>query len=402
MKTRKNIEQLPKTSCTGCKMCADICPSQCIQFAEDEEGFFYPTVDDERCIDCGRCLRNCPAKRVMLHPRVCQVQSAYASQRAIHDSGSSGGLFYLFAETVLNEGGVVYGASFDKNLLLKHRRAEKQSELRSLCKSKYVQSDCSGIYLQVKTDLQSGKTVLFSGTPCQCQALHNFIGEKMANHLVLVDFVCHGVPNQHLFDDNIQWNARKYGNIRSIEFRHKGGPHPQMLKMVYEKDGKEKTCLRLHYQDPYYFGFQKHLTMRPSCYECLWAKPERCSDITIADFWGIEKLDKGLDSKKGVSCIAPNTEKGKSLFQKIRPQLSGVFSIPIEFAIANNECLGNSTRKPENRSRFFEDWIDNGYDYVVEKYLTPKRKLIFDIYYAIPGPVRKIVRKLMDNRMKYE
>ena len=277
-------------------------------------------------------------------------------------------------------------------------------ELRSLCKSKYLQSDCTGVYSMVKDDLQAGLSVLFAGTPCQVQALRNFLAGKNDDKLLVVDFVCHGVPNQKLFDENQIWNGKRYGKVKSIEFRYKDKKvlHPQTLKIVYEKDGKEKSILRMHYQDPFYFGFQKHITLRPSCYRCQWAKPERCSDITLADFWGIEKANLGLDSKTGVSCLLLNTSKGISAFSQIQSQLTGVNALPIDFAVTNNGCLGNATQMPKSRDEFFEDWQRQGYDVVVNKYLVPKRKWIFDLYYGIPKPIRKIVRKLMDNRMKYE
>ena len=405
MENNTNIECLPKTSCTGCKMCADICPQKAILFAEDEETFVYPLVDSSRCTHCGLCVHACPALNTKLHNKVGEVYSAYATNSALHETGSSGGLFPLFADAILGDGNVVYGAAFDENLKLKHCRVTDIRDLRPLCKSKYVQSDCGTIYLKVKSDMQLGKKVLFVGTPCQCQALKNFIGEKWRENLILIDFVCHGVPSQHLFDDNIRWNSKRYGNIKSIEFRYKskgGVKHPQTLKMVYEKEGEEKSLLRLHYQDPFYFGFQKHITLRPSCYQCKWARAERCSDITIGDFWGIEKMGNGLNSKKGVSCVLLNTEKGVSLFAKIGKHLSGVFSFPIEFAVDNNECLQSPTKNVADRSAFFEDWKRHGYDYVVNRYLIPKRKWIFDFYYAMPHYLRALIRKLMDKRMRYE
>lgn len=404
MSRSKSIASLPHDACTGCKMCGDVCSKNSISFCEDGEGFFYPAVNRETCVDCGICSKKCPAFNLYVSDKTETVYSAYASDEAKKDSGSSGGIFFLVATEILNESGVVYGAAFDEELKLRHRRIDSFEQLRPLCKSKYLQSDCSDIYNNVMADLIDGKKVLFVGTPCQCQAIKNFLTDKLLENLLLVDFVCHGVPNQKLFDENLVWNQRKFGTVKSIEFRYKGKKvlHPQTLNMVYEKNGKIKSVLRMHFQDPFYFGFQKHITLRPSCYQCQWAKPERCSDITLADFWGIEKAKLGLDSKNGVSCLLLNTEKGYAMFARIQRYLDGVHSLSIDFAVKNNECFSVATKKLKNRDAFFEDWNKMGYDAVVIKYLVSKRKWVFDLYYAIPTPVRKLVRKLMENRMKYE
>ena len=385
-------------------MCGDVCPKHCISFKEDTEGFFYPAVDETVCVDCGLCVKKCPALNVCVNERPDMAYSAYASDKIKKDSGSSGGIFAVLASYVINNGGVVYGAAFDDSLTLKHTRIADIENLRSLCKSKYLQSDCMGGYNHVKNDLQAESCVLFVGTPCQCQALLNCVGDNMRDKLLVVDFVCHGVPNQKLFDENIKWNSKKFGRVKNLEFRYKGNKvlHPQTLKLVYEKHGSDKSILRMHYQDPYYFGFQKHITLRPSCYQCQWARPERCSDITLGDFWGVEKAKVGLDSKKGVSCVLLSTKKGSEYFERIRKQLDGLNSLPIDFAVKNNGCLEGPTLMPKNRNPFFADWRNCGYDAVVGKYLVPKRKYVFDLYYMIPTPIRKIVRKIMYNRMKYE
>lgn len=404
MAINKSISTLGNSSCCGCYLCADACPKGAITFQMDIEGFFYPIVNEDSCINCGICSQKCPALNVNLLAKNQEVISAYAKESIVRDSGSSGGVFGLLAESILKQNGKVYGAAFDKSLNLKHQGIEKEKDLRPLCKSKYLQSNCYGIYRKIKEELKLGKLVMFCGTPCQCQALSNYLNNKQKASLLLVDFVCHGVPNQRLFDDNINWNKKKYGNVKYIEFRYKGKNvlHPQTLKMVYEKKGDEKTLLRMHYQDPYYFGFQKHIFLRPSCYECQWSKAQRCSDITLADFWGIEKTTMKLDSKKGVSCLLINTPKGNSLFISIKSKLNGVNVFPINFALENNDCLGTPTKKPKNRDDFFSEWNKAGYDIVVSKYLTPKRKWIFDVYYNLPSFLRRIIRRIMDKRMKYE
>lgn len=398
-----NISTLPHDQCTGCRACGDVCPKGCISFVTDGEGFFYPTVDESACISCSLCRKACPAMNASFNDRPTEAIAAYAEDAAAKHSGSSGGIFGLLANAVLSNGSKVWGAAFDADLKLRHTSATDAEGLQPLMRSKYIQSDTTGCFRQIAEDLRKGIPTLFSGTPCQCNALLNTL-KGGHEKLVTVEVVCHGVPSQALFDRTRAWYEQKYRRrMLSFAFRSKpvGALHPQAYSVEYACGSRRKTENGLHYQYPYYFGFQKYITLRPSCYACLWAKPERCADITLADFWGIEKYDSSLKAKDGVSAVLVNTPKGKELFSRLDGAILQKAS-PLEWLLENNGCLNSPTRLKPERAVFFDALRTEPFDIVVKKHLTPRRKWIFDLYYGMPAFMRKLVRRLMDKRMKYE
>lgn len=384
-------------------LCGDCCPKAAISFYEDSEGFKYPKVDEATCISCSICVKNCPALSPLKNDSAENSFAVFATDESKREAGSSGGVFGLLAEDVLNKSGRVWGAAFDNQIHLVHTKADNADELKPLLKSKYIQSDLSRVYRQIKQDLREGRYTLFCGTPCQVNALKNFVGNKREN-LILIDFVCHGVPSQSLFDKTIQWYEKKNGKkVEWFQFRYKSVDvkHPQSYAIKHT-DGN-KIRLGLHYQFPYYFGFQKYITLRPSCYQCKWACSERAGDITLGDYWGIEKYASELNAKEGVSMILCNTEVGISLFQQIvnSGKVASV-ALPIQYAINENGCLKNPSKEKTERKLFFQHLQEWDFDKVVKAHLTPKKKWIFNLYYGMPKGLRNVVRKLMDKRMKYE
>lgn len=400
-----NISTVTRDSCCGCKVCADVCNHKAISYALDDEGFFVPMVDSDLCRDCGLCTTVCPSLNAGRRASIDICYATYAKDKEFLLQGSSGGMFGLLAREVLKEGGVVYGAAFDEHMKLKHARATNEHELMPILKSKYLQSDCSGIYKQVRQDLKDGKTVLFSGTPCQCNAISNYIGERDEG-LIIVDVVCHGTPSQELFDRcNKDYEEQNGCKVKSFQFRYKGKgvKHPHSFRMDVEKNGKIKTIVGQHYQNPYYFGFQTHITLRKKCYHCNQATPERNSDITLADFWGIEKQNPQLHTNDGISMVAPHTRKGQALFDKVRLSFNIYCEeAPYRLATENNNNMHGFVKKPAMRDAFFKDLREKDFEYVKQTYLKSRRQYIFDIYYAIPTPIRKLVRKLMEKRLRYE
>lgn len=268
-----------------------------------------------------------------------------------------------------------------------------------------MQSDTSGCYKQIKEDLKCGILTLFAGTPCQCNALRNIIGSNDDN-LYLVDIICHGVPSQDLFDRSIKWFEEKKGcKIKQFAFRskYKGALHPQAFSFICEKNGKNKQINGLHYQFPFYFGFQKYITLRPSCYKCKWTTPERTGDLTLGDFWGIEKFDPNLDPKKGLSEVLVNTPKGESLIQEaIKNGLIWHKSFPFDEVASGNGCLHSPTQLKPERAELFHHLANNSFDEVVKTHLVSKKQWVFDLYYGMPGFLRRIIRKIMDKKMRYE
>ena len=399
----KKINELSKQECTGCRLCGDSCPKQSISFKEDYEGFFYPVVDMSTCISCGICAKVCPVLHSEKNDRGKTSYAVYANDIEKREAGSSGGIFGLLAEKILDDGGRVWGAAFDYELKLVHRKADNYKELNSLLKSKYIQSDLTGVYIQIKKDISEGIKTLFCGTPCQVNALKNYIGRNSDN-LITVDFVCHGVPSQNLFDKTIQWYEDKYGvKIEWFQFRYKakGIKHPQSFALKRKND--MRVYVGLHYQFPYYFGFQKYITLRPSCYHCKWACGERSGDITMGDYWGVEKFVPQLNAKDGVSMILCNTKQGVNLLNILTVEKKvTVHVLSFDNAVECNGCLQVASPVKAERDDFFRHLLEWDFDKVVKIHLTPKKKWIFDLYYGIPKPVRYVVRKVMDKRMKYE
>ena len=393
--------------CCGCKLCGDVCPQKCISFKLDDEGFSIPLINEDSCTNCGLCSKLCPEINQTFHPEAPCAISAYSKNNEVHKEGSSGGIFGTLTLHVIAQGGKVYGAAFDEMFQLKHVGIETTHELLPLCKSKYLQSDCANVYKQVKCDLKEGRKVLFCGTPCQCQALSNYVGKNQDN-LVVVDFACHGVSCQPLFDENIARYGRKIGSVESYKFREKktaryhqtfniqyvrnANHHQSFILDTKGKDGRAASWIGTYYKDPYYYGYEKRFTLRKSCYSCKWASSKRCSDLTMSDFFGLAELNPSI-KEKYVSCIFCNTEKGRNLFIAVKEKLSGVGTYAVADAARNNECLRNPMKKPSHRDQFFADWKQYGFDAVVEKYLTPKHIWIYDIYYAIPSTIRKLIRK---------
>lgn len=404
MANKANISILTHEDCCGCRACGDICPVKCIIFQTDSEGFYYPVVDESICVRCGRCVGVCPELNVRSNDASDDVMAAYATSLNKRQEGSSGGLFGVLASYFIDKGGKVWGASFDNSLKLKHTSATTPEELKPLLRSKYLQSDTSECYHQIAKDLKNGIITLFAGTPCQCNALRNYVGQD--ERLYLIDVICHGVPSQDLFDRSIHWLENKQDcKVKEFTFRskYKGALHPQAFSYICEKKGKRVQINGLHYQFPFYFGFQKYITLRPSCYTCKWAKTERAGDITLGDFWGIERLDPSLDPKTGISEVIVNTDKGDRLIKDIIENgLIWSKSFTLCDVVLNNGCLHSPTRLKPERAELFSELGSDTFDNVVRKHLVSKRQWIFDIYYALPGVIRKFLRKIMDKRMRYE
>lgn len=392
--SRNNILTLQHNDCCGCKACGDICPAKAITFATDEEGFLYPLVH-ETCMGCGLCVKICPTLNYS-----CRVSGDEQSYKACfdknlsrRDTGSSGGIFGLLASKLMGVGWIVCGAAFDENLQLKHRFASNEKEVGPLKKSKYLQSDTSGVYSGIKNKLDSGEKVMFVGTPCQCNALKNFLRKDYMEHLLLVDFACHGVPSQDLFDKCIAYYGEKnHCEVIGYQFRHKPKRYgaPQNYKMIVKKGVSSQEVEGKYYEEPFYYGFQKYMTLRPSCYHCHWASTDRISDISLADFWGIEKVTNQWDRRDHPSLVILNTDFGRRCFQSITEELACIETTREE-SIRGNGSLIAPTNCPAEREVFFQDLQTKSFDFVVKSHLTAKRRILKDIYYAIPFGIRKMV-----------
>ncbi len=307
--------QICKSSdCTGCFACVNKCPKGCITMQEDVIGHIYPTIDDDVCINCGACVRVCPANSPVTFNTPSNTYAAYALDEDERRTSSSGGAAAEFSKAVILNGGVVYGCSSVFENELHHIRVETLEELTHLKGSKYVQSHINDAYKRVEEDLCADRVVLFIGTPCQVAGLKNFLCKEFL-HLITVDLICHGVPSQRLLTDHLNVHTKP---PFLVKFRDESG---YALNVFNLKDFRKLYSMP-HTKDLYFTGFCKNLFFRDSCYTCKYAKGERCSDITLGDFWGLGKAEPFNGTKKnGVSAILINTEKGGEFLQRLSSKL---------------------------------------------------------------------------------
>ena len=359
--------------CNGCLICGDVCPVNCISFVNDSDGFIVPRVDEKRCISCNKCNRFCPAlKDIIIKPQEHKCYVVFHLDLSIRSAGSSGSVFYSLAEMIIQKGGVVYGAEMDENLRVKHQRIDTKKGIRRLMKSKYIQSDISGIYNSVLDDLKSNKDVLFVGTPCQCYALNHFIPSMWREHLLLVDFICHGVPSQSLFDKAIQhFECLNNCKVVKFSFREKNDTSLRNYKIVYKcSNGELNTQINNAYSFPFYFGYLNHWISRPSCYNCHFRRIDRISDLTIGDFWGITKiLPKIKDFEKGYSLVITNSNRGIEHLSNIVNCYVKEITNGTEFVVENNYAYVHSDRIPLIRHFFFRDLSRKGWKFCESYYL---------------------------------
>lgn len=358
---------IEKSSCCGCQACFNACPSGAIAMIADQEGFGYPSVDNTSCINCLLCQQACPVLSPL--PRVTH-QSAFAvvsHDQAIRLASSSGGVFSLLANTVLAEEGVVFGAIYD-NGVIKHTRVEVAAGLDRLRGSKYAQSDIADVYRQVRSYLECGRRVLFVGTSCQVAGLANFLG---ARHPLLLccDFICHGVPTPKALAEYILWHERQHGaRVTSVQFRSKHlGWKRFCMRVTFEKGQDYIAPLD---RDHYMRAFLKDLCLRPSCYKCNFKTPNRLSDITLADFWGVQHVCPTMDDDRGTSLVLGNTPEGEVALNGIKHQANFV-EVDMVHALSYNPSATSSVRYNPKRKDFMRDLGKMPFDALVTKYGHP-------------------------------
>lgn len=384
-----------KEKCCGCRTCLQACPVGAIKLQSDEYGFERVHVDDSKCLNCNKCKKVCP----ILNPRKQHdhllAGSAYARNEDIKRAGSSGGLFGVFANIVIKNGGVVYGAAFDDNLKLKTTRAETEEQLQGLFKSKYLLCDTTDSFNRIKEDLESGKKVLYCSSPCQLSGLKGFLNKEYKN-LVCVEFVCHGVGGQEQFDKSIEWTEKKK-NIRILRFNFrekykKASSHYYCYQYVDLKTGKEHSYRDIYMTFPYYYAYSDRLTCRESCYSCPFATRDRVGDITIGDFHEITKYQPEIDRFAGISMFVCNSNRGLALVQEAKEELE-IKEYPLETIFINNRFSGVEivSKKSQN---YLAALTQEDYAVVVRKYLSFTKDWRY-YYYSAPEWVRKLGNRLV-------
>lgn len=324
--------------------CKNVCPKQCISMHEGKLGHWYPHVEQSLCINCNLCVKACPETKPEQLSLPLTAYAAWHKNRTEYLSSTSGGAAAAFSQLIISRGGVVYGCSAQQALKINHIRIEESSELHLLKGSKYVQSDINNTYQYLKSDLKDGLEVLFIGTPCQCAGLKSFLRKDYEN-LYLVDLICHGVPSQSLLNKHVEDVTDRRG--QRVSFR-KGN---DCGLRIFDSDNEMiyySNVWRERYKDTYFNTFIDGYTYRESCYHCRYARPERCSDITIGDFWGLGP-DLEHDNVNGCSCILPITQKGLRLVKESPLEL---YEREITEAVNGNGQLQHPKEKTERIKLF--------------------------------------------------
>lgn len=337
--------------CSGCHACFLVCPKKCIQMEANAEGFLYPFIDTGKCVNCGLCEKVCPVLKIVDKKE--KIVSAYACYNLNEDirlRSSSGGIFTLIAEKILDIDGAVYGAVFDEKFNVKHICVETKEELSALRGSKYVQSTIGDTYVKAKDMLDDGRVVLFTGTPCQIDGLLSFLGKKYDN-LYTQDLICHGVPSPAVWRKYVEFRENKAASVaKKAFFRHKEKGW-KSYSVQFEFDNRTEYK-QIFSQDLFMKGFLNNLYLRQSCYNCRSKSLSRNSDITLADFWGIENIFPDMLDDKGTSLVLVNSDKGKTLIENISDNIK-LKEVDINKAVKSNPSAYQSACLNKNRKKFF-------------------------------------------------
>ncbi len=372
---------LPVKDCTGCGACKAICPKNCIAMVADKHGFLYPQVNNDICVNCGMCEKSCPVLNKTQQETQLKINS-YAAKNTDENTrtlSSSGGIFSVVAEKVLKNNGIVYGAAFDENFFVKHMGISSIDDLDLLRRSKYVQSDLNNSFTAVENNLKNGKTVLFTGTPCQVEGLLSYLRLPYDN-LITMDFVCHGVPAPKVWEYYKNHLEKKYiSTITKVNFRDKSlGWKTSSLRVEFENSN---VYCNTFGNDPYMKAFLANLDLRNSCYTCKFKSVNHKSDITVADYWGIDKIKPEIDDNKGLSLILVNTAKGASLLAKIETEIT-IVKTDVQKALLYNPCIIKPVQKHSFKQYFFTNYNKGDFSKTVDNCLNPsyitrlKRKIL--------------------------
>ncbi len=350
-----------KGNCTGCHACSSICPGKCIQMAEDEQGFLYPQVDEARCVDCGLCEKAC---HMLADNTLPTPKTAFAAKNKNEKErldSSSGGIFIAIAKWIIINDGVVYGAAFTPDFEVEHLRVTELSGLYKLQTSKYVQSRIGDAYSNVKNDLEAGRYVLFTGTPCQIGGLRSFLGSDYEK-LYCQDIMCHGVPSPKLWRKYLK---EQKGNVKEVLFRDKskGWSHYRVViktdRTVISDEFNKNTYMR---------AFIADASLRPSCYSCHYKNLQYAGDYVLGDFWGVADHCPEMNDDKGVSLVLITTEKGKTILDTVIDDIE-IREVVLEDALLKNAAAVSGARMNEKNVLLFDNIDKKTVHQIVEKYI---------------------------------
>lgn len=371
------IDKVVKEKCTGCNMCADICPKGAIYYETNQQGFSIPKVDYDKCVKCGLCVKKCPGLMENVYKKdIPKVYAAWAKDDEIRIQSTSGGMYYVLAEKFIQNGGYIVGSVYDKDYKGAHHVVGNTIEdLKKIMGSKYFQSNAEGIYKQVKELLDKGKKVMFCGTPCQSAALQSFLEKKYEN-LYTIDFICRGINSPLAFRKHIEELEEEHNSkVKLVHLKNKKTGWQSLATYIEFENGDT------YHQDkntsPWVKGFVGGggLFMRESCYTCRYRGLPRISDITIGDFWGIHGMSPE-NMFKGISSIMINTKKGKDLFESIKENI--IFKRRnLDELISGNQHILISPEKNKKQNMFFEMLKTKKFSEAIKECVIKKKKKSF-------------------------
>ena len=370
----KYLSKFNRKDCCGCTACVHSCPRKCISLRPDEEGFLYPIIDQDKCINCGLCERVCPMEEVFINNKEQFGYAVVNRDGEVLKASSSGGVFSLLAMSVIGNNGAVYAAVLDDDRVLRHKRIVSVSGLSRAMGSKYIQSELGDTLLDVRSDLEIGRQVLFVGTPCQVAGLKMFL-KKDYDELICVDLLCHGVPSNKVFKDYVRYLEDKHhGKLVSINFRDKE-KNGWSITLSYDISRREK--LKRHYivagLSPYFYAFLRGMILRESCYACPYSQLNRPGDITLADYWGVHKVFPSINADMGCSAVVVNTDKGKAEFERIM-KYTYCLSATMDQITVQNINFFEPAHRPNVRDTIFAELDEYGFKNTSKRYFSnPKR-----------------------------
>lgn len=362
-----------KSSCCGCTACFNICPKNAISMQPDEEGFLYPVVDQEKCVDCGLCEKICPVSSKKSHEEQTDAYIIRYNNQKIVEESTSGGAFTAISSYVFENGGIVYGTGYDADMKVICKKAACMEDLKEMRGSKFVQSSLDRTFQEIKTELKTEKLILFTGTPCQVSGLIHYLGKHPEN-LISMDFVCRGVPSPGLWKNYVDYMEGKYhSKMIGARFKHKTyGYHTTTMKIDFQNGASYFGSGRV---DPYMKAFVREMSSRPSCAECAFKGIERLSDITVFDCYEYTQITGYKDDDKGY--VRPNVGLGSELQNAMQADIDDVLHLngekdsngKIEWdtrskLVAGRRCICDSVHSQ------FDRWSKKGFltvDYLQEK-----------------------------------
>ena len=391
------MTNIPVANCSSCGACANVCAHRAIIMRLDMEGFYRPVINADQCVQCGACERACPWTNPVSNPNFAsdapRTVAAFAKNESIRMESSSGGIFTVLAEKILDDGGVVIGVSQLESTKFGHIIVDNKADLFKLRGSKYVQADAGMIYREVRALLKAGKKVLFSGTPCQVAALYAVLGKAATTaDLTTVDIVCHGTPSVKVFEKYIaEIEKDKLAHVLSTRFRDKRNGW-RLYSMTSSLNTISGDCFQISKtlrEDKFMRVFLQNICLNMSCADCKYGKLPRIADITLGDYWNIASVHPEMDDNRGTSVVLLNTDHGKALFDSVADKVIHCES-NVEYAIAGNPCIVRSSKPHPKRAEFFANLDKYTMNGLIHKY-CPYPSFLKRLYIKARRTMKRIV-----------